>query len=73
MANKTVCNICGNDFDMWDKQESFGLHHHVGYGSAHDGEHIDLNMCCNCFDRLMDYILPQCTVSPITKEDDYGI
>lgn len=28
---KTICNICGKKFDMWDQQEGFGLHYQVGY------------------------------------------
>ena len=52
--NKTICNICGKEFDMWDQQEGFGLHYHVGYGSKFDGDRIQVDMCCDCFDELMD-------------------
>lgn len=68
--NKTICNICGKEFDMWDQQEKFGFHHQVGYGSKFDGDHINVNMCCDCFDELMDtYILPKCKVSPLEDGD----
>ena len=68
---KTVCNMCGKDFDMWDEQEEFGFHHHVGYGSRFDEAHIDVDLCCECFDNLMmSYILPKCKYSPI-EEDGY--
>ena len=64
--NKTICNICGKEFDMWDQQEGFGLHYHVGYGSRFDGDRILVDMCCDCFDELMDtYILPKCKISPL--------
>lgn len=64
--DKTICNICGKEFDMWDQQEGFGLRHHVGYGSKFDGFNIQVDMCCDCFDELMDtYILPRCAVSPL--------
>jgi len=63
---KQVCNFCGKDFDMWDKQEAFGLHHHVGYGSEFDGSYIDVDMCCSCFDKLMNtYVIPNCKISPV--------
>lgn len=64
---KTFCNICGKEFDIWDNQESFGFHHlYVGYGSKFDGSHIDVDLCCDCFDELMDtYIIPKCKVWPI--------
>lgn len=64
---KHVCNICGKDFDEWDEQEDFSIHRHAGYGSEFDGDHIDLDMCCACFDKLMNtYILPKCAISPLT-------
>lgn len=66
------CNICGKEFDMWDEQQNFNLNFDVYYGSKHDGEKIDCNLCCNCFDELLDtYILPKCVHSPIV--DDTGI
>ena len=64
----SLCNICGNIFDMLDEQEHFGIHYDVGYGSTHDGERIDVDFCCKCFDRLIDCLLPQCTIDPITRK-----
>lgn len=64
-----VCNICGKEFDMWDVQENFGLHYIVGYGSKYDLNKISLSMCCDCFDRIFDYILPQCKINPLTEYD----
>lgn len=59
------CTMCGNDFDMWDEQESFCFDHIVGYGSAHDGEKIHINLCCDCFDKILDNIIPKCKINPI--------
>jgi len=68
---KRVCNMCGKDFDMWDRQENFGFHYHVGYGSAYDGDTISLDLCCKCFDKLMaEYIVPKCKMSPIEETSD---
>ncbi len=54
------CDLCGKVFSVWDEQNSFGLHYHAGYGSKHDGEHINVDMCCDCFDKLMtEYIEPK--------------
>jgi hypothetical protein len=64
---KYICNICGKDFNMWDEQEKFSIHKHIGYGSKYDGDHIELDMCCDCFDSLIDYILPKCSISPIVE------
>lgn len=64
---KHVCNICGKDFDLWDEQENFSIRTHVGYGSEFDGSRIELDMCCGCFDKLMNiYILPKCKIPPMT-------
>lgn len=67
---KTICNICGKEFDLWDEQESFGFQHHVGYGSKFDGDRIHVDLCCDCFDDMMDtYILPKCKISPLEEGD----
>lgn len=63
---KRICNVCGKGFDFWDEQENFSLYRSVGYGSAFDGENIELDMCCRCFDEMMHtYLLPKCLISPI--------
>ena len=55
------CDLCGKFFNAFDEQEHFGLHYHnVGYGSKYDGYHIDIDMCCDCFDKTMtEYIEPK--------------
>lgn len=64
-----ICTMCGNRFNFWDKQEAFGFHHNVGYGSTFDSSRIDVELCCDCFDKLMNtYILPRCKKNPITEE-----
>lgn len=68
---KTVCNFCGNDFDEWDEQEGFGFDYHVGYGSGYDLMRVKCDLCCACFDKMMDeYIIPNCKISPL--EGEYG-
>lgn len=68
---RQVCNICGEEFDMGYEQEKFGLHHKIRlhYNGVHDGKYdmikVDLNMCCNCSDELLDYILSQCKINPL--------
>lgn len=47
---KTICNVCGQPFTDLDEQEHIGLHTKIGYGSRHDGDTIDLDICCSCFD-----------------------
>jgi len=58
--------MCGKDFDEFDTQEDFSLHRYVGYGSWFDGSYIYLDLCCDCFDKLInDYIVPRCKISPV--------
>ena len=64
---KTVCNMCGKVFNEWDEQEEFGFHYQAGYGSTFDGEYIDCDFCCDCFDKLLnEYLIPKCK-HPIVK------
>lgn len=53
--------MCGRDFDTWDKQEDFSIHKRCGYGTKYDGETLNLDICCDCMERLID----SCEVSPI--------
>lgn len=59
------CSMCGNEFDIWDEQENFRFEHKVGYGSVHDGEYIKINLCCDCFDKVIDIISPLCKTNPV--------
>lgn len=55
------CDFCGKELDQYDTQENFGFHHsHIGYGSQYDGENIDIDLCCDCFDKMMEeYVEPK--------------
>lgn len=64
---KRFCNVCGKEFDVWDEQEDFSISRNVGYGSKFDGDHIHLDMCCDCFDKLMDELIPKCAISPVEE------
>ena len=71
VMTKTICNVCGKEFNMWDNQEGFGFDYRVGYGSKHDGENLKCDLCCDCFDKLLDeYLIPKCKHSIIVKEYD---
>lgn len=61
MKQGTICNMCGRELDEFDRDQSFTIHGTAGYGSVHDGDIVDLNLCCGCFDRLVE----QCAVNPI--------
>ena len=72
-TERMVCNICGKPLDVFDLQEKISYHSHMGYGSRFDEEIVDLDLCCDCFDKMMlEYIIPRCKYIPVThttKED----
>lgn len=66
----TRCNVCGQLFTDLDEKEHIGLHSKIGYGSKHDGDIIDLDICCSCFDNLIDKLASRCMINPI-HENEY--
>lgn len=62
MQQGTICNMCGHELDEFDHGQSFTIRGPIGYGSIHDGDSVDLNLCSGCFDQLVE----QCAVNPIT-------
>lgn len=58
---KVYCNLCGKEFDEFDQQASFHISQRLGYGSVHDGDTLELDICCECMDKLID----GCELSPI--------
>jgi hypothetical protein len=65
MSSKIICNKCGKELDMWDMQEGFRMYRRFGYGTKYDGDTVDLNLCCDCIEKLID----SCLVSPIITEN----
>lgn len=61
MANKEQCNKCGKFLDLWDFQEDFSLRRFLGYGTKYDGERLEIKLCCECMEKLID----ECKISPI--------
>ncbi len=59
-----VCNICGRKFDMYDANEDYNITWDLGYGTKYDGKYLDLHICCDCMEKLID----NCKVSPIAEQ-----
>ena len=66
----TVCNMCGNEFDEYDFQENCRFDHRFGYGSKYDFYHLELNLCCECTGKVLDWLLPQCKHDPVTYDPE---
>lgn len=69
MASHVIrtCNICGKPFNEYDEEQDFSIVKRIGYGSVHDGKTLELDICCECMDKLIE----KCVESPII--DDGGI
>lgn len=68
-----ICNKCGKKFNVFDEQQNFGFNYFVGYGSKYDGSRIELDLCCKCFDEVVDSIAAQCKFSPFGGSPNYYI
>lgn len=55
------CDLCGKFLNEYDELENFGIrYNNIGYGSKYDGCNINIDMCCECFDKMIDeYIAPK--------------
>lgn len=61
MAREYICNKCGKKMDEYDIQERLAVYQQLGYGSKFDGERVEIDLCCECFDRIIE----ECKISPI--------
>lgn len=59
------CNKCGKELDFWDIQEGYTIDTFLGYGSKHDTHHLNLHLCCDCMDELID----SCVLCPLDDPD----
>lgn len=64
----TRCNVCGKTVEqVFENQMSISIHDRVGYGSKHDGSMLDLDICPDCFDKLIDSFAEKCAINPIKE------
>ncbi len=69
-AAKTVCTMCGKPFSSWDMNLGDNRHDiFVGYPSKHDLERIQINLCVDCFDNVLDTIISMCKTNPVVDDD----
>lgn len=61
------CNVCGSTFSEEDEEANIGLHKIIEYGieSKYEGHYIDLDICVDCFDKLIEKYSSKCAISPI--------
>lgn len=63
MAREFRCNMCGKEMNKFDIEEGFSFDKWLGYGSKYDGGYFQIDLCCECMDKLID----SCLISPIKE------
>ena len=68
-AENTTCTMCGKQFTTWDSQQGFGFDYTCGHGTRFEDQHIKIDLCCECFDEVMDFLIPLCKEDPILETE----
>ena len=67
MNTKLICSMCEKELDEFDLQEDFSFKRYIGYGSKYDMNFLDIKLCCDCFDKILDTLLPMFKGNPLTE------
>lgn len=63
------CTMCGKELTLLDDDFDLTFDMFPGEGSRYDLSHLHMELCYECFDKIIDWIRPQCKVDPIIEED----
>ncbi len=63
------CDACGKEVER-DYISNFN--HHFAYGSINDMTLLDVNVCCDCCDIMLEKILPMFKNNPLKDYDAYN-
>ncbi len=61
------CTMCEKPLDEWDIQEDYYFKRRIDYGSKYDFHIFEARLCCSCFDKVLDKILPIFKASPLSE------
>lgn len=61
--------MCGKQFTTWDSQQGFGFDYTCGHGTKFEDRHIKIDLCCECFDEVMDFVIPRCRQNPFENRE----
>lgn len=62
------CTMCGKEFDYWDRVENHYIYYDFGYGSKYDKDELEADLCCDCYDKVVDFIKSKSKINPIIQE-----
>lgn len=63
------CTMCGKLMDTWDENLNFTVDHEIGYGSKYDCHSLHIDLCCDCLDKVVDFIVANSANPPVTECD----
>ena len=63
------CTMCEKEFDDCDYDFNCSIEKWIGFGSKYDLTIFKAHLCCTCFDKVLDTILPMFKKSPLTEYD----
>ena len=66
------CTMCGKELNEYELDPTLTFDLFPGYGSRYDMDHIHMELCWDCFDKITDWIRPQCEKDPVVEEDVDG-
>jgi len=69
-AAKITCTMCKKSFTLFDYYHGdnrFDLF--MNYGSKYDLKRLKFNFCIECFDKVLDMIIPMCKMNPEVDDD----
>ena len=59
--------MCGKTLDEIDKDQDFHFKQWIGYGSRYDMNIFEARLCCDCFDKILDAVLPMFKINPLSE------
>ena len=62
-----VCTMCGNKLDDCDLDANFHFQRYIGFGSTYDLSIFEARLCCKCYDKILDTIVPMFKYNPLSE------
>ena len=67
MNTENICTMCSKTLDEADKEQDFHFKQWIGYASKYDMNIFEARLCCDCFDKILDTVLPMFKSNPLTE------
>ena len=67
MSTEFICTMCSKMLDEIDEEQDFHFKQWIGYGSKSDMNIFEARLCCDCFDKILDTVLPMFKSNPLNE------